>query len=90
MSVVIATLAKHPCTAIFVNRQGEVAEVIPLQQRPTPEVTIELMRSHSEMSMSFRAQGVYPESEITEIVRSALEGFEIFDTGKLPPGVRAL
>jgi hypothetical protein len=90
MSVVIATLAKHPYTAIFVNRQGEVAEVIPLDQDPTPEIAIELMRSHPKMSMSFRAQGLYPESEITKIVRSSLEGFEIFDTGKLPPGVRAL
>ena len=83
-------LARESLTALFIDRHGRVEKCLPLPRMPTAEQIVELSRSHPGYALIFRTQGSYAESEVEEWGRSALEGREVLESGKLPPGWRHL
>ena len=84
------TLAQEPMTALFMDRQGRFVEILPVPEKPTPELLVELKQSHAGLALVFRSKGEYTSAELEKWQRDAVLGFEVFESGKLPPGWRHL
>ncbi len=85
-----STLARELMTALFMDREGNFVKMLPVPEKPTPARVLELSHSHPEFMMILRPKGDYSVGELDSWQRDAVEGFEVFDSGKLPPGWRHL
>ena len=83
---VIARLADHAITAVFVNRAGEIVELLPMPETPTPEAVIQLGHSHKHLAFNLAVGRQYTEDEIRGMIERALEGFRLADAGLLGSG----
>ena len=77
-------------TAVFLDRSGNFVKVLPLPERPTPELVLELTQSHPDFALVLRTKGMYSVAELAKWQRETVEGFEVFKSGKLPAGWRHL
>jgi hypothetical protein len=77
-------------TAIFIDSHGDYQKCLPVAGMPTAEVLLELAHSHPDFGLIFRPKGNYTDAGLEEWSRSTVEGFEVFESGKLPPGWRHL
>jgi hypothetical protein len=85
-----STLAQEPMTALFMDREGGFVKMLPVPEKPAPELVLELTQSHPDFAMVLRPKGEYSVAELLRWQRETVEGFEVFESGKLPPGWRHL
>ena len=64
--------------------------MLAVPEKPTPELVLELTHSHPDFAMVLRPKGDYSVAELESWQRDTVEGFEVFASGKLPPGWRHL
>jgi len=86
---VLASLRSAPWTALFVNRVGEITDLVALQQMPTPEVGMSLGRSHPGEMFKFLQAREYAEDDIRKIIADMVDGYDLSE-GPLRPGVTYL
>ena len=85
-----SALAREPMTALFMDREGNFVKMLPVPEKPTPAFVPELTHSHPEFAMVQRPKGEYSVVELDNWRRDTVQGFEVFESGKLPPGWRHL
>jgi hypothetical protein len=83
-------LAREPMTGIFRDRAGNVVELMALPENLTPELVLALVKPHPDFALSLKPRGDYSAADLEAWRRSTVEGFEVFESGKLPPGWRHL
>jgi hypothetical protein len=83
-------LAVEPMTAVFIDRDGNFVKLLSVPEQPTPELVVELSHSYPDFALVPRPRGNYASADLEEWSRSTVEGFEVFESGKLPPGWRHL
>jgi hypothetical protein len=84
---VIRVLKKNPWTAIIMNADGGVTDLVCSEMWPTAEFVLGLNERYPDRVAVLRPAGSYEPSQIEQIQADAREAFILRDQGLLGPGI---